>query len=178
MPMSTSGHSPCRSPEQIYLRELARLFGEAHGFRVTIGQEVEGRTLDLILEGRGGRHAFEISVHMVIEHEIANIQAYLASGFDTVAVIVLRRQPMHRLERWLAKAFTPDEHARVKVLAPEELPEFIRCLVSPTSTLGGCTAQGPPPKTDPAAEAWRRKAITDIISRSLKQWEDWRARKK
>lgn len=167
--MSTSPRSPCRSPERIYLRELARRFGEARGFRVTIGQEIEGRTLDLLLEGRGGRHAIEISVHMVIEQEIGNIQAYLASGFETVAVIVLRRQPMHRLERWLAKAVAPDERARVKVLAPEELPEFIGCLASPASILGGRAAQEPPRKTDPTAETQRREAITVIITRSLKR---------
>jgi hypothetical protein len=76
---------------------------------------------------------------------------------------------MHRLERWLAKAVTPDERARVKVLAPEELPEFIGCLASPTSILGGRAAQEPPRKTDPTAAAQRREAITVIISRSLKR---------
>jgi hypothetical protein len=106
---------------------------------------------------------------MVIEQEIGNIQAFLASGFETVAVIVLRRQLMHRLERWLAKAVTPDERARVKVLAPEELPEFIGCLANPTSILGGRDAQEPPWKTDPTAEAQRREAITVIISQGLKK---------
>lgn len=155
------------------LQKLVQKLGETNGFRVTVNQQVPGghTSVDVVLERDGWRLACEISVTSNLEQEIGSIRKCLASGFHEVAMVLPNQRQARKLENALSNTLTKEELARVKLLAPEELPgyvEGIETLVAEREeTILGYRVKVRYVRTNPADEARRQKALVRVFAESL-----------
>lgn len=158
-------------PEYRYLQEIVRRIGESHGFQFIEPQDPNGQVaVDVILDWDGWRLACQISMTLNIEQEIRNARKILDSGFDAVAIVSPEKRQNGKLRKSIAKDFSQDEAARVRVLAPEELPEYLKELKTPVDhvdIVNGYKVKVRYVVTDPADQERRRREIARIIARSL-----------
>ena len=155
------------------LQRLIQQLGEANGFRVTVNQQVPGghTSVDVVLERDGWRLACEISVTSNLEQEIGSIRKCLASGFHEVAMVLPNERQARKLENSLSNTLPKEELARVKLLAPKELPgyvEGIQTLVAEREeTIRGYRVKFRYFRTNPADEARRRETLARVFAESI-----------
>lgn len=161
-------------PEYLYLQEFVKRMGEAHGFRVTIEQQIlDGHgSVDVVMEREGWLLGCEILVTSTAGQEVGNVQKCLASGCDAVAGVSPDKRQIKKLRSAFAKGLTQGELARVGLLAPEELSAYFEDLSAPTEKVVEKTIHGYKVKvryirTDPEDEARRWRALAEVIGRSL-----------
>jgi hypothetical protein len=152
------------------LQRLVQQLGEANGFRVTVNQQVPGghTSVDVVLERDGWRLACEISVTSNLEQEIGSIRKCLASGFHEVAMVLPNERQARKLENSLSNTLPKEELARVKLLAPKELPgyvEGIQTLVAEREET--IRVKFRYFRTNPADEARRRETLARVFAESI-----------
>lgn len=115
-----------------YLQELIKRWADAHGWRAVVEKQIlDGLgSVDVALENGERSIACEVSVASTADYEVLNIQKCLAAGFSEVVSIVLDRRTMTNIQGAVAAQITPDDAARVKVLTPEALFEFLEQLTT------------------------------------------------
>jgi hypothetical protein len=98
----------------------------------------------------------------------------LAAGFQTVAVVSLKKARLDKLQKLLAAVLSPEEQARVHLFTPEELLDWL--AGQPVREEEGMVA-GYKVKVSyraPSAEERqaRGKAVAAMIARSLKRLKE------
>ena len=74
--------------------------------------------------------ACEVSAASTADYEVNNIQKCLAAGFNTVVSIVLDRRTRAKISDAVAAQIGDDDAARVEVLTPEALFDFLEQIES------------------------------------------------
>lgn len=161
-----------RGPEYLYLQELVKRMGEAHGFRVTIEQPLlEGQgCVDVALEWEEWRLACEIPETSAVHQEVGKVQKCLAASFDAVAVVLPGRRQIEKIRKALAKELTQEDFIRVRLLTPEELPFYFDELPArgeEVQIIRGYKVRVRYEQTDPADQERRGRAVAEVIAKSL-----------
>ncbi len=115
-------------PEHTYLQELIKRWGEEHGFRAVVEEQIEGgrESIDVALYRGDTRIACEVSITTPLEYEVGNVEKCLAAGFGTVVVISpKKRSRLPKLDKLLRESLSPDKYAMVYLFTPEELLSWL-----------------------------------------------------
>lgn len=158
--------------EHRYLQSLIRELGQQQGFRATVEAPLGHGQADVLLERDGIRAAFEVSVTTSATHEYLNVRKCLEAGVDRIAIVMARSTAdAVRFRRGLEEAVADAERAKVSVLAPEDLPDYI---IELGAAPGGAEAvvRGYRIKvrrlpTGSAEAKARRDAVGRILARSI-----------
>jgi len=160
-------------PQHKYLQELIKRWADAHDWHATIEKPIlDGLgSVDVALEKGEESVACEVSVASTADYEVANIQKCLAAGFTTVVSIVLDRRTRAKINDAVAAQVDDDDAARVEVLTPETLFEFLDQMESAgpmaTKTVRGYKVRV---KYRPVSDApARARTITRTIAGALKR---------
>lgn len=160
-------------PKHRYLQSLVKELGEQQGFRATIEAPLPGGgQIDVLLEQGETAVPVEISVTTPAEYECVNIRKCLSAGFPRVALVLAKSKATHgRFQSALLAGLTPEEQARVAILAPEDIPDYIAAL-SPAPAPSESVVKGwkvrvlrTPVSPEDAKE--RRDRLAKIVARSL-----------
>lgn len=155
-----------------YLQALVRELGQQQGFRATVEAPIAGGQIDVALERRDIRAAFEITVTTPSSQEEANIRKCLDAGFQHVALVMVKSQAVGvRFQDAVLARLTPEQAARVAFLTAEELPDYILGLAEPPapseSIVKGYRVKVRRAATTPQEAKVRRDAITKVVARSI-----------
>ncbi|GAA4815328.1 hypothetical protein GCM10023232_08780 [Sphingosinicella ginsenosidimutans] len=160
-------------PKHRYLQSLVKELGEQQGFRATIEAPLPGGgQIDVLLEQGETAVPVEISVTTPAEYECGNIRKCLAAGFPRVAFVLAKSKATHgRFQSALLAGLTPEEQARVAILAPEDIPDYIAAL-SPApapseSVVKGWKVRVSRTSVSPEDAKERRDRLAKIVARSL-----------
>ena len=152
-----------------YLQALIKRLGEERGFKATIEQSIlDGvGSVDVALERDELKVACEVWITTPEDNEIKNVHKCLAAGFDQVAVVSSDRRSLKRLSAALDRAVSEGDRNRIHLTAPDELPQLLDRFAAPppVQTVGGYEVKV---RVSPGEES-RRKAVQDVIARSLKR---------
>lgn len=113
-------------PQHKYLQGLIKKLAEEKGYRADIEKEVlgGGGSVDVALERGEKKIACEISVTTNPDHEIANAQKCLASGYEVVALISPYSKTLNQLRK-LASELEEEARKRIQFFLPEEFIAFL-----------------------------------------------------
>jgi len=158
-----------------YLEHLIKELGEARGFRVTLEEPIHdgaGR-VDAVLVRGDIQLAFEISVTTTRDHELGNIEKCLACTYTHVVMLASHKKHQTSLQRFISEALDDNDKKRVSFLLPEDVPGFLDgypIAQAPTErTVKGYTVRSRVKETDPTEALARRKAIAQVVARSLQE---------
>jgi hypothetical protein len=154
-------------PEHTYLQELIKRWAEEHGFRAVVEEQIPGgrESVDVALYRGDTRIACEVSVTTPLEYEVGNVQKCLAAGFETVAVVSLKKSRLEKLGKLFSESLPPEERGRVHLFTPEELLSWL--AGQPVHEEVG-TVRGYKVKVryrNPGDD--RHKRVAEILARSL-----------
>jgi len=154
-------------PEHTYLQELIKRWGEEHGFRAAVEEQIAGgnESIDVALYRGDTRIACEVSVTTPLDYEVGNVQKCLAAGFGSVAVVSLKKKRLEQLGKLLSESLPPEQRGRVHLFTPEELLSWL--AGQPIEEEAG-TVRGYKVKVqyrDPGDD--RLKRVAAILSRSM-----------
>src|SRR6185295_17113322 len=112
-------------PEHTYFQELIKRWGEEHGFRAAVEEQIAGgrERIDVALYRGTTRIACEVSVTTPLEYEVGNVEKCLAAGFGSVAVVSLKKKRLGQLGKLLSESLPPGERERVHLFTPERSEE-------------------------------------------------------
>ena len=156
-----------------YLQSLVKELGEQQGFRATIEAPLPCGQVDVLLERDGAAAAaFEISVSTGATHELQNIRKCLGAGFPRVALVLQKSGRAHaRYEEAVFGDLRDDERARVAVLKPEDLPDYIAALAPPPTPedtiVRGYKVKVTTTAVSPEEAQSRRDMLARLVARSL-----------
>jgi hypothetical protein len=155
-----------------YLQSLIRELGQQQGYRATVEAPVAGGQVDVLLERDGRRIAFEVSVTTPTGQESANLRKCLEAGFERVALVVVKSAATGaRFRETLSAGLAAADRDRVVFLAPEDLPDFILDLATPTdpaaTLVKGYRVKVRRVATSTSDVKSRRDAVARIVARSL-----------
>lgn len=112
-----------------YLQNLVKGLGEAQGFRATIEAPIAGGQVDVLLARDDLTVAVEVSVSTPVEWERGNLAKCLRSDFAKVALVLAKSAATARTYRArVVEGLSEEDLARLVILDPEELPDFIASL--------------------------------------------------
>lgn len=112
-----------------YLQNLVKGLAEQQGFRATVEAPIPGGQVDVLLEREDVTVAVEVSVSTPVEWERQNLAKCLNGGFGHVALVLAKSARTARTYRErVVEGLDEDERARLSILDPEELPDFIASL--------------------------------------------------
>jgi len=158
-----------------YLEHLIKELGEERGFRVTLEEPIHdgaGR-VDAVLVRGGVQLAFEISVTTTKDHELGNIEKCLALAYTHVVMLASHKKHQTSLQRFISEALDDADKKRVSFLLPEDLPGFLDgypiSQAPAERTVKGYTVRSRVKETDPTEALARRKAIAQVVARSLQE---------
>jgi len=166
-------------PKHRYLQNLVKQLAEAQGLRATIEAPLARGIgqVDVLLERTGLAVAVEVSVTTPADYERGNVRKCLAAGYDHVALVLTKSKRSHGRYREAAlEGLSPEDAARVSVLTPEEVPDFIAELAAPhdptTEIVKGYKVKVSR-TTLPLDEARRRRGeIADVLARRMRTNKD------
>jgi hypothetical protein len=153
--------------EHTYLQELVKRWGEEHGFRAAVEEQVEGgrESIDVALYRGEALIACEISVTTPLEYEIGNVEKCLAAGFKDVAVISLKKGRLAKLGKLLATALPPEHLEKVHLFTPEELLSWL--AEQPVQTQEGVVRGYKVKVRYTAPKNAKSKRVAEILARSV-----------
>jgi DNA helicase HerA-like ATPase len=112
-----------------YLQALVKELAEAQGFRATIEAPYGGGQMDVLLEREKIRVAVEVSVTTPVQWERENLHKVLAGDFARVALVLAKSQTTAgRYREAVVDGLSQAQLARLSILYPEDLPDFIAGL--------------------------------------------------
>ncbi len=161
-------------PEHQYLQELVKRWGESHGYRAVIEEEIpDGKgSVDVSLRSDDFSIACEISVTSTVAQEVGNAKKCLEAGFDEVAILALARPRLAKIEAALKAKLTAADLARVHVVSSEELFSLLSMRPVTTETVvGGYKVKVRRKTVETSEEAIRYRALTEVIAKSVRRLE-------
>lgn len=158
-----------------YLQHLLKQLGEERGFRASIEEEIlngAGR-VDISLARGERRIAFEISVTTNRDHELGNVEKCLAAGYTEVVLVGSNERHAKSLGKFIEENLDEKEQGKVQYLVPENLIEYLDSLGDPPppteQNVRGYKVRTVQQVVDPNEAGARRRAIAEVIARSLKK---------
>jgi hypothetical protein len=159
-------------PEHQYLQELVKRWAEAKGYRATVEEPLpSGGKVDVALRREGHTLACEISVTTGAEHETANVEKCLASGFDEVVLLSLHRGTLGKVRQAVEAKVPEKDRARLHFMSPEEFFTFLDAPEpeAKETTVGGYKVKVKYRPAEGDAAARKSKAVSEILLKSLKR---------
>lgn len=164
-------------PKHRYLQSLVKQLGEAQGFKAVLEAPISGGQIDVLLTQGAITVAVEISVTTPIEQEAHNLAKCLAATDGQVAVVLAKSKRVERRyrERLIAD-LSSEERARVTLLMPEDVPDYLAALAPAPevreSTVRGYRVKVSHASVSPDEAKLRRAQLGKIIARTLSAKDD------
>ncbi|MEE8539497.1 MAG: type IV secretion system DNA-binding domain-containing protein, partial [Woeseiaceae bacterium] len=164
--------------EHKYLQNLIKEVAHNRGFRAVIEQEIlDGRgRVDVSLEREDIRVACEVSVTSTPEQELGNVAKCLAAGYDEIVVIASEPKRLHTLEQFVSVNLNEEDKERVRFFVPEAFITYLDEIETTPETreevVRGYMVSVTHAKVDAAEAQERRKAVAQVIARSVRQMKD------
>ena len=120
--------------------------------------------------------ACEISITTSAEHELENVEKCLIAGFEEVLVVSPDPKHLKRIKRYVETHLESAYQDRVRFLNTEgviaHLDQLEATSASREETVRGYKVKVTHKSLDPSDREEKRRAISKVISRSLKQIRD------
>jgi hypothetical protein len=176
LPVTSESHrtSGKGGPHHRYFQGLIKKLAEEKGYRAEIEKQVLGGTgsIDVALECGEKRIACEISVTTTPDHEIANAQKCLASGYELVALISPYSKTLNQLRKLVA-GLEEEAKKRIQFFQPEEFIVFLDTLEAEGATtetvIKGRRIRTNYKALTPEQIEARKKTIAHTIAMALKR---------
>lgn len=160
-----------------YLQHLIKQLAEERGFRATIEETIldgAGR-VDVSLVREKIRVACQVSVTTTKDWELGGIEKCIAAGYTEVVLVLNTERQIKKLSKFVEENLDPKDQGRVRYIASEGIIEFLDGLGKFTPTeqvVRGYKVRTVQQATDSEDAASRRKAISEVIARSLQKGKD------
>lgn len=160
-----------------YLQALIKGMGEERGFLATTEATIldgAGR-VDVSLRRDDLRVACQISITTGKDWELGGIEKCFAAGYTEIALICGSDRHLMTLSKFIEENLDEAYRGRVRYVASEAVPAFLDGLGTPTRTeqvIRGYKVRTVKQSGDSNDAEIRRKAITEVITRSLKRSRD------
>jgi len=156
-----------------YLQALIKGLAEERGFLASTEATIldgAGR-VDVSLRRDELRVACQISITTGKDWELGGIERCFAAGYTVVALICGSDRHLATLSKFIEENLDDSYRGKVRYVAPEAIPAFLDGLGKPVSTeqvIRGYKVRTTKQGGDSSDAAARRRAITEVIARSLK----------
>jgi len=160
-----------------YLQQLVKQLAEERGFRATIEETIldgAGR-VDVSLVREKIRVACQVSVTTTNDWELGGIEKCFAAGYTDVILIGGTERHIKKLTKFIEENLDPKDQGRVRYITSEGITEFLDSLGKFTPTeqvVRGYKVRTKQQPTDSEDAASRRKAISEVIARSLQKGKE------
>jgi len=161
-----------------YLQHLLKQLAEERGFRATIEETIldgNGRVDVSLIRGKS-RIACEISVTTNEDHELGNVEKCLAAGYTEVVLVGNNERRVKALAKFVEENLDESERGKVRYIVPEQFTEYLESLGAvpqPTEQIvRGYKVRTVQQVVDPKEADLRRKAVAEVIARSLSKRND------
>lgn len=150
---------------------------EEHRFRATIEEAIldgAGR-VNVSLVREKIRVACQVSVTTTKDWELGGIEKCFAAGYSKVVLISSTERHIKKLAKFVEENLDPKDQGRVRYITSEGIIEFLDSLGKFTPTeqvVRGYKVRTVQQATDSEDAAARRKAISEVIARSLQKRKD------
>jgi hypothetical protein len=118
------------------------------------------------------RVACQISITTTKDWELGGIEKCFAAGYTEIALICGSDRHLTTLSKFIEANLDEAYRGKVRYVAPEAIPEFLDGLGKPLRTeqvIRGYKVRTVKHGGDSSDGAARRRAITEVIARSLKK---------
>jgi len=155
-----------------YLQALVKELAEQQGFKATIESPLSAGQVDVLLERDDLRIAVEVSVTTPVAWERENLRKCLAHDFQRVALVLAKSQmTAKRYRDAIVEGLSEADRARLVLLNPEDLPDFIAALSPTTDALEpvvkGYRVKVSRTDVSPEEVRLRREALARLVAQSL-----------
>lgn len=157
-----------------YLQQLIKQLAEERGFRATIEETIlagAGR-VDVSLIRDQMRVACQVSVTTTKDWELGGIEKCFAAGYSKVLLVSSTERHIKKLAKFVEENLDPKDQGRVRYVTSDGIIEFLDSLgvFTPTEqVVRGYKVRTVQQATDSEDAAARRKAISEVIARSLQR---------
>ncbi len=160
-----------------YLQHLIKQLAEDRGFRASIEESIldgAGR-VDVSLSRDRTRIACQVCVTTTKDWELSGIEKCLAAGYSEVLLVGTNERHVKALAKFIEGNLDETLHGKVRFLTSETIIDYLDGLGKPTTTeqvVRGYKVRTVHQPVDPDDADARRRAITEVIARSLKKSKD------
>lgn len=160
-----------------YLQQLIKQLAEERGFRATIEETIldgAGR-VDVSLVREKIRVACQVSVTTTKDWELSGIEKCIAAGYTEVVLVLSTERQIKKFAKFVEENLDPKDQGRVRYITSEGIVEFLDSLGKFTPTeqvVRGYKVRTVQQAIDSEDAASRRKAISEVIARSLKKGKE------
>ncbi len=158
-----------------YLQHLLKQLGEERGFRASIEESIlEGAgRVDVSFARGNSRIAFEISVTTNRDQELGNVEKCLAAGYSEVVLVGGNERHVKALAKFIGENLDEGEQGKVRYVTPDGIAEYFASLGAPPEPMEqvvrGYKVRTVQQALDPNEAGERRRAIAEVIARSLRR---------
>lgn len=160
-----------------YVQHLIKQLAEERGFRATIEETIldgAGR-VDVSLVHEKIRVACQVSVTTTKDWELGGIEKCFAAGYTEVVLVLSTERQIKKFAKFVEENLDPKDQGRVRYITSEGIIEFLDGLGKFTPTeqvVRGYKVRTVQQATDSEDAASRRKAISEVIARSLQRGKE------
>jgi Type IV secretion-system coupling protein DNA-binding domain len=157
-----------------YIQHLLKQLAEERGFRATIEETIldgAGR-VDVSLRRDNLRVACQISITTTKDWELGGIEKCFAAGYSDVVLIGGTERHVKTLSKFIEENLDEKDQGKVRYVTSESMVEFLDDLGRPEPTekiVRGYKVRTVQQSVDSSDAAARRRAITEVIARSMKR---------
>jgi len=157
-----------------YIQQLVKQLAEERGFRATIEETIldgAGR-VDVSLVRNGTRIAFQVSITTTKDWELGGIEKCLAAGYSEVVLVGRSERHIKSFSRFIEQNLDPKDQDQVRYMTSDNLIEYLDGFGKPPPSedvVRGYKVRTVQQSIDSDEAASRRKAISEVIARSLKK---------
>jgi len=160
-----------------YLQHLIKQLAEERGFRATIEEPIldgAGR-VDISLVRDQIRVACQVSVTTTKDWELAGLEKCFAAGYSEVVLIGGTDRHIKKLAKFIEDSLDPKNQGRTHYITSEDIIEFLDSLgefIPTEQVVRGYKVRTKQQATDSEDAASRRKAVSEVIAKSLQKGKD------
>jgi hypothetical protein len=157
-----------------YLQQLVSGLAQQQGMRATIEAPIQGGQVDVLLERDDLAVAVEVSVTTPVAWERENLRKCFDAGFSRVALVLAKsKTTAKRYREEVVGALSDDERARLAILDPEDVPDFIASLAPATppedNIVRGYRVKVSRTEVSAEEAAARREALARLMADSMRR---------
>jgi hypothetical protein len=157
-----------------YIQQLIKQLAEERGFRATIEETIldgAGR-VDVSLRRDNVSVACQISITTTKDWELGGIEKCFAAGYSDVLLIGGTERHIKTLSKFIEENLDEKDRGKVRYVTSDSMVEFLNDLGRPEPTeqiVRGYKVRTVQQSVDMNDATARRKAITEVIARSMKK---------
>lgn len=157
-------------PQHKYLQNVLKSFAEARGYHATIEKQVDGGSIDVLLERDGLSIACEISVASTTEYELRNAAKCVRAGATHLLLIVVEAAARERL-RVAVGGDAELRDRKIMIAAPEEAISWLDALpdAGGENRVGGYRVRVNYRSISTDERSGRDAAISKVLAQSLRR---------